>query len=564
MNIKCKGYPLQKEDRLATLRNTLAQSLLLFAPKQDSIEEHDQMIILEGRLMNKTPQIILVCLCICLLSASVMAQEKIYWDVVEKIREEGFQNSHIMEDVSYMTDVYGPRLPKSPSYLAAAKWVKTKFEEYGLSNVTLDPYEFGIGWQNEYTSVHMMSPQYMPLIAYPQSWSAPTNGKVRGAVIFMNFQEISSLSDLDPFKGKLKGAIVFTEPKRDLAPNFQPDAVILSKEQLDRMASTQIKVQKQDRKDRHNDRTGVQRRTIIDFLIEEGAVAVVVPERVYDDGVVMVTKVPGRPWEEGAPQQATELVMAAEHYNRIMRIMAKGIPVEMEVEIRVTYSEENLKDYNVIAELPGTDLADEVVMVGGHLDAHAGATGAEDNATGAAQVLEAARILKAISARPRRTIRFALWGGEETGHMGSKAYVQKHFLNLKSGKPTPEHARFSGYFNLDYGTGRIRGIYLMNSFLAKPVMDAWMQPFHDLGMTHSILIPGQDIGSDHAEFEAVGLPIFPFLQDPVENDSITFHSNMDFYDKIIPEYLMQGAVIVASFLYHAAMRDERLPRKSIN
>jgi carboxypeptidase Q len=512
--------------------------------------------------MSRIAKEMVLGLLMCILASSALAQEKIYWDVVQKICEEGSQNSHIMEDVSYMTDVYGPRLPKSSSYLAAAKWAKRKFEEYGLSNVILDPYEFGIGWQNEYTSVHMMSPQYMPLITYPQSWSAPTNGKMRGAVVPINFQNISSLNDLDLFRGKLKGTIIFSSPIRKLEPSFKPDAVLLSKDQLDRMASIPMETKKQDKKDRYESRTGVQRREIIDFLISEGVEAVVSCEQVYDDGIVMVTKVPGRPWERGAPPPATELVMAAEHYNRIMRILEKRIPVEVEVEIRVKYSKENLTDYNVLAELPGTDLADEIVMVGGHLDAHAGATGAEDNATGAAQVMEAARILKAIDAKPRRTIRFALWGGEETGHVGSKAYVQKHFVDPKTGKFTPEHAKFSGYFNLDYGTGRIRGVYLMNNFLAKPIMDAWMKPFHNLGMTHNILVPGQDIGSDHAEFEAIGLPIFPFLQDPVENDSITFHSNMDFYDKIIPECLIQGAVIVASFVYHAAMRNEKLPRKS--
>lgn len=513
--------------------------------------------------MSRIAKILSLGLSVWLVATSALSQEKIHWDMVSKIRDEGFQNSHIMEDASYMTDVYGPRLPKSPSYLAAAKWVKEKFVEYGLSNVVLDPYEFGIGWQNEYTSVHMMSPQYMPVIAYPQSWSAPTNGKVRGPVVRVNFAEIATLGDLDPFRGKLKGAIVFSAPKRHLEPSFKPDAVLLSKDQLDRMASIPVKMPKKDQEGRYDAPTGVERRKIIDFLITEGVAAVVSPEKVYDDGVVMVTKVSGQPWEKGAPPQATELVMAAEHYNRIMRILEKGILVEMEIEIRVTYAREDLTDYNVIAELPGTDLSDEVVMVGGHLDAHAGATGAEDNATGAAQVLEAARILRAINAKPRRTIRFALWGGEETGHMGSKAYVQKHFIDPSTGKFTQEHAKFSGYFNLDYGTGRIRGIYLMNYYLAKPIMDAWMIPFHDMGMTHSVLGPGQDIGSDHTEFEDVGLPVFPFLQDPVENDSITFHSNMDFYDKIIPEYLIQGAVIVASFVYHAAMRDEKLPRKPI-
>jgi len=203
-------------------------------------------------------------------------------------------------------------------------------------------------------------------------------------------------------------------------------------------------------------------------------------------------------------------------------------------------------------------------MLGAHLDAFAGATGAEDNATGAAQVLEAARILKSIGVKPRRTIQFALWGGEETGHLGSRAYVKEHFLLPGNSGYTEEHEKFSCYFNLDYGTGKIRGIFLMNNFIAHPLFDKWMEPYHNLGMKHLILEPRQDIGSDHEEFEAVGLPVFPYLQDPVENDSKTFHSNMDFYDKIIPEYLIQGAVIVAGFVYQAAMHETKIPRKPLS
>lgn len=492
---------------------------------------------------------------------SAADQEKVYWDVVAKIREEGFNSSHIMEDVSYMTDVFGPRLAKSSSYLAAAQWVKKKFKEYGLAHVELESYEFGIGWQNEYTSVHMMTPQYMPIIAYPLSWSSPTPGRVRGPVVFIDFQEITSKSDLTAFKGKLKKAIVFTAPKRKLVPNFRPDAVIYTKEQLDQMAATPILPKDIQNDDRYRKKMNLPRNEIIDFLSSEGAVAIAKPDQVYDDGTVMVTKVAGTPWKNGIKKGPSEIVMAAEHYNRILRILEKDISVEMELEIRVNLTEDDLKDYNVIAEIPGSDLAEEVVMVGAHLDAHAGATGAEDNATGAAQVLEAARILVAIGAKPRRTIRFALWGGEETGHMGSRAYVNKHFIDQKTGKFTTEQEKFAGYFNLDYGTGKIRGIYLMHNFLALPVFTEWMRPFHDLGTTHCILVPGQDIGSDHVEFEAVGLPVFPFLQDPVENDSRTFHSNMDVYDRIIPEFLIQGAVVVASFVYHAAMRDDKLPRK---
>ena len=496
------------------------------------------------------------------LTGTKAQEARVHWDVVQKIFEEGIHNSHIMEDASYMCDVYGPRLPKSPSYIASAKWAEKKFREYGLENVRLEPYEFGIGWQNDHTSVHMVSPQYMRIIAYPQSWSSATNGKIRGQVIHIDFNTITSVDELSDYEGKLKDAIVFIEPKRALGPSFEPDAVLLSKEELDKIARITISP-KPDGTDNYNRKKDNQlRQKLNDFVFAEGAAAIVAPCRVYDDGVVMVTKVAGKPWEKDAPKPPTELVMAPEHYNRIMRIIEKGIPVEMEVEIRNTLYDEDLMDYNIIAEIPGTDLADEVVMLGAHLDAHGSATGAEDNATGAAQVLEAARILKAIGIKPRRTIQFALWGGEETGLMGSGAYVREHFVDPESNTYTKEHENFSCYFNLDYGTGLIRGMYLMNNFQSQPIMETWMKPYLDMGMTHVILEPRPGIGSDHEVFRKLGLPVFPFLQDPVENDTKSFHSNMDVYEKIIPEYLIQGTLVVAGYVYHAAMHPQKIPRLS--
>jgi len=337
--------------------------------------------------------------------------------------------------------------------------------------------------------------------------------------------------------------------------------VLLSKERLEEMAQISIIPEPHGRKTRNVQTDRLPRQKIIEFLLSEGITAIATRDQVYDDGTVMVTLVSRNAWKKGAPKQPTSFVLAAEHYNRIIRLLEKEIPVEMEVELRASHTDKNLTDYNVIAELTGSDLADEVVIIGAHLDGHIAGTSAEDNATGAAQVMEAARILKAIGVKPRRTIRFALWGAEETGHVGSRAYVAKHYFNHDTKKILPEHEKFSGYFNLDYGTGKIRGIYLMGNMQAMPIMTEWMKPFHNLGMTTAILVPGEDIGSDHAQFETVGLPIFPFIQDPVENDSRSFHSNMDVFDRIIPEYLIQGAVIVAGFVYHAAMRDELLPRK---
>jgi len=511
--------------------------------------------------MNKLKTLTLIMILVTSTLVVAADEEPIHWGIIQKIMEEGFNNSHIMEDVWYMTDVFGHRLAKSSSYLAAAKWAKRKFENYGLENVQLDPYEFGIGWDLEYTSVNMISPQYMPIIAYPQAWSSPTKGKVRGPAVFINFEEITSIQDLNQYKGKLQNAIIFSAPKRVLLPSFQPDAVLLSKERLDEMAQISIIPESHDRKSRYAQTDGFPRQKIIEFMLSEGIAAIATLDQVYDDGTVMVTLVSRNAWKKGAPKQPTSFVLAAEHYNRIIRILEEGIPVEMEVELRATYTDKDLKDYNVIAEITGSDLADEVVIIGAHLDAHIAGTGAEDNATGAAQVMEAARILKAIGVKPRRTIRFALWGGEETGHAGSRAYVAKHYFDHDTKKILSEHEKFSGYFNLDYGTGKIRGIYLMGNMCAMPIMTEWMKPFQNLGMTHVVLVPGEDIGSDHVQFETVGLPVFPFLQDPVENDSVSFHSNMDVFDRIIPEYLIQGAVVVAGFVYHAAMRDELLPRK---
>ena len=517
---------------------------------------YEKVLVPNGAAINTIRHVILIQL---LATVTTYAQETVHWETVRKIREEGLGNSHIMEDVSWLTDVFGPRVSRSPSYIAAVRWSADRLDEYGLKNVHLESYEFGTGWQNELTSVHMVSPQYMPIIAYPPSWTAGTEGKVRGSAVYVNFDEIESERDLSALAGKLRGSFVLTKPKRVLTPNFQPDAVLLTKERLDEMARP-VFPSPPSEEGPETKQQGFPRSKILEFFAVEGVAAIVRPDRVYDDGTVMVTNVPGRLWERGSLQRPTELVMAAEHYNRILRILEKEIPVTLEVEVRVSMIDDDHLDYNLIADIPGSDLAEEVVMLGAHLDAHGAATGAEDNATGAAQVMEAARILAAVGVKPRRTIRFALWGGEELGHLGSRAYVRKHFVDAQTGEYSREHEQFSCYFNLDYGTGRIRGLYLMNNVDAEPIFSEWTKPLRDMHFTHLVLVPGGDIGSDHEQFEAVGLPVFPFLQDPVENDSRSFHSNMDVYDRIVPEYLIQGAIVTASLAYHAAMRDEKMPR----
>jgi carboxypeptidase Q len=496
---------------------------------------------------------------ILLVVSSGHAQESVYWDVVQKIMEEAFERSQVMENASWLTDVFGPRNAKSPSYIAAAKWAKKRLEEYGLSNARLESYEFGTGYVNEYVSVHMMKPQYMPIIAYPATWSAGTNGKVLGPVFYINFDEVTSENDLDLYRGKLRNAIVFTRPKQELSPHFESMATRFTDEQLNEMAKIPIGPRVDEgRRGSRSREDRLPRQKIIDFVFGEGAVAIVRTDGRNDFGTVAVENIgyttETRPWEKDTPSPHTELVMAAEHYNRIMRILEKGIPVEMEVELRVNFTRDDPYDYNVVAEIPGTDLSDEVVICGGHLQANPAGTGAADNVAGAVTAMEAVRILKAIGVKPRRTIRVALWGGHEMGNFGSRHYVHNHFGDAITQKYKPEHANFCGYFNMD-GSGRIRGVDNMGNEEIRSIFAEWMKPLHNLGMSH--IIPRVSNGEARAFIE-LGLPGFDFLQDRL--DRRTYHSNMDVYDHLLPEDLIQSSVVMATFVYHAAMRDEKLPR----
>jgi len=504
---------------------------------------------------------------VMLLGSVVHAQEPVHWNVVRQIMDEGLNNSHIVDDVSTMTDVFGPRLAKSNAYYEAVKWAEKRFKEYGLENVHLDRYEFGVGWELEYTSVHMMAPQYMPIIAYPQSWSSPTQGKICGSVVTINFQEIASEADLEQYKGRLKNAIVFTAPKQKMYLRWNPEVLLLSDDMLDQMAEVPAsedhaevirnvpKAPELNRQVRPVYK--YPKRKIIDFLLHEGIAAIAATDGLFDDGTVQVNTVARKPWAEDAPKQPTSFILAAEHYNRIMRLIERGIPVELEVELRASYTKKNLMGHNLIAEIPGTDLADEVVIAAAHYDGCIAGTGAGDNATGAGHVMEAARILKAIGVKPRRTIRFALWDGHEAGNSGARVYCNTHYYNSKTGEKLQDYNKLAGYYNLDYGTGRIRGVFLMNNFRVKPIFTEWMKPLHDLHMKHCFLVASYDAGTEG--YHNAGLPAFKFCQDPVE-DPVSYHSNMDVFDRIVPEYLKQGAIVVASFLYHTAMRDEQLPR----
>ncbi len=509
---------------------------------------------------------------LCMFVSSVFAQEKVYWDVVQKIMKEAFENPQVMENASWLSDVFGPRDANTPSYRAAAEWVKKKLVEYGLTNVRLEPYEFGVGCANEYISVHMVSPQYMPIIAYPAPWSSGTDGKIRARVIYINFNDIGSETDLKQYRGKLRDAILFVSPKQKITPHFEPMATKFTDEELDEMAmipvapkvsEMEIELRRQGRRGRRTSGDRLSRQRIIDFVFAEGAVAIAHPDGRHDFGTVSTSSyIRGiRPWDENAPPNPTELVLAAEHYNRIMRILEKGIPVEIEAEVRMTFYRDELTDYNVIAEIPGTDMADELVLCGGHLHTVPVGTGATDNAAGVVTAMEAVRILQAVGLKPRRTIRVGFWSAHEIGLLGNRAHVRKHFADRNTKEYKKDYHNLVAYFNVDHGSGKIRAVSTLGNEVIRSIFSEWMKPLHSLGMKH--LIPaGVSIGGNpgnHEAYAEVGLPGYYFYQDRMDMDT-NAHTNMDMYDRLVPENLMTNAVILATFVYHAAMRNEKLPR----
>ena len=484
------------------------------------------------------------------------AGEPVDLQAIYRIKEEGLQRSKVMEITSYLTDVHGPRLTGSPNIRAAGEWAIKQMQSWGLANAKLEPWgPFGRGWTNDRFVAHLVAPSASPLIGYPKAWTPSTNGPVKADAVMA---ELNTDRDLESFRGKLKGKYVLTMAPRNVTAHFDPEARRYSDAELAERARQAIAPSS----GRGGGRGGgpnaaqgfVQRRTA--FLVSEGVVATLEPGR-GDGGTVFVQS--GGSRNASDPSTVPQIVLAAEHYNRLARILEKNIPVTLELDVRNTFYDADLNAFNVVAEIPGTDRPDELVMIGAHFDSWHGGTGATDNAAGSAVMMEAMRILKTTGLRLRRTVRIALWTGEEQGLLGSRAYVDQQFATRATLDTKPAHAKFAGYFNVDNGTGAIRGVYLQGNEAIAPIFKAWMAPFENLRMnTLSIRNTG---GTDHLSFDAVGLPGFQFIQDPVEYDSRTHHSSMDVYDRIQAADMMQNAVIVASFVYHAANRDQLLPRK---
>ncbi len=484
-------------------------------------------------------------------------REPVDLDAVYKIKEEGFQRSQVMNILSYLTDVYGPRLTGSPGIRKAAEWAAGKLTEWGLVNVKLEPWgPFGRGWSNQRTVIHAVEPQAFPIIGYPKAWTPGTNGPVRAPAVLA---VVGTEADFAKFKGQLRGKFVLTMPAREVPARFEPLGRRFTDQELEELA-TEVRHRGRGGRGRIGGPGGgpgfAQKR--LQFFMDEGALALLDAGN-GDGGTVFVQS--GGSRDPKAPPTLPQVSLAVEHYNRLVRMLERKVPVTLELDIQNTFHDETLDAFNIVGEIPGTDKADELVMLGAHFDSWHTGTGATDNAAGSAVMMEAVRILKATGLKLRRTVRIALWTGEEQGLLGSRAYVRDHFADPQTMALKPEHGKFSAYFNVDNGTGAIRGVYLQGNEMVAPIFAAWMEPFRNLGMT--TLTIRNTSGTDHLAFDAVGLPGFQFIQDPVEYNTRTHHSNMDVYDRVQAPDMIQNAVIVASFVYHAANREQRLPRKPL-
>jgi hypothetical protein len=560
-------------------------------------------------------------------------------DPIARIRDEGLNHSQVMDTLRHLTEIIGPRLTGSPNLKRANDWTREQLSQWGLTNAHLEAWgPFGRGWSLKRFSAQIVEPQTIPLIGCPNAWSPGLDKPLLADVIYFN---VRTNSDLEKFRGKLKGAIVLASPIRELKPAFDPLAFRLMETNLLRLANAgerssagnpgvtspdpssesfrRVSASRaedaigSDNSSGGADGTrGPRRRRpqgrYLPFLAKEGAALIVNSSSLGDGGTFFVAaaSVPGsetndfgrfsftnapRPWWTNAPAIPPQITIAAEDYNRAARMLEEGEKLKMLVDLDVQFHNEDPMAYNTIAEIPGSDLKNELVMLGAHLDSWHSGTGATDNGAGVAATMEAVRILTALKLQPRRTIRIGLWTGEEQGLMGSKAYVTRHFgyytnsaddgvvrapkdetgtrTRAQSGTNSAalrklvrhkEYEKLSAYFNLDNGAGKIRGIYMQGNEAVRPMFRRWLAPFADLGA--DTLTLSNTSGTDHLSFDAVRLPGFEFIQDPLEYRSRTHHSNQDVYDRIIPDDLKQAATIIAAVVYNAATVDEKLPRKS--
>jgi carboxypeptidase Q len=501
-----------------------------------------------------------------LVPAIVFAQnENIDQNVMSQIRKEGLENSKVMDIAFHLTDASGPRLTGSPGFMRAANYAKDQLARWGLTNAMLDPWgDFGKSWELEKSYVAMTAPWYKSLEAYPKVWTGGTNGLRNAEALLIAAKDSAGL---DAYRGKLAGKILILDRNDSYKLSFKPDATRYSDEELDSMANPKTQpadtaaMRKREQLISQNHTQQSLFNTLKSIAASEGAIAVFTTNPRNHDGTIFVQQ--AGPYKVTDPANFLDIALQWEDYMTIVRLLKNNIPVKMDVDVQTKFFNTDTQGYNVIAEIKGTakNLKDELVMLGGHLDSWHGGTGATDNGAGCIVMMEVVRILKAIGVKPKRTIRIALWSGEEQGLLGSKGYVKKTFADPADMKLLPAHEKFSSYFNVDNGTGKIRGVYLQGNEAVRSIFQQWLAPFNDLGAkTLTISNTG---GTDHLSFDAVGLPGFQFIQDPLEYDTRTHHSNMDVYDHLQEDDLKQAATIVAAFVYNAAMRDAKIPRKEL-
>ena len=518
-------------------------------------------------------------------------------ETIDKIKEEGSKNSQVMQTLSYLTDVIGPRLTGSPQLKRANEWTRDQMMKWGMQNGKLEAWgPFGRGWTLKNFDAEIVAPYSIPLIAYPKAWSPSTKGAVTGEVVYF---DAKTDADLEKYKGKLQGKIVLMGETREVKADFTgmgsrrtddelaklaaaPDPSTLPRNNNAGMTPERMKM--------FMDRFigGAKR---MNFVMQEGA-AVVIDNSfngsggtIFVAGASVAQTVPADLTDFAAlrrsllqPQQKEaeakmlpQMTMASEHYNRLVRMINQGEKLKMTVNIQAEYNDNDPMSYNTIAEIPGSDpkLKDEVVMLGGHIDSWHAGTGATDNAAGVAVAMEAARIIQALGLKPRRTIRVGLWSGEEQGLFGSAAYVKQHFGEMKPGAANQsgelvkgaDYEKLSAYYNLDNGTGKIRGVYMQGNSAAAPIFKTWLEPFKVMGATTITL--ANTGGTDHLSYDRIGLPGFQFIQDEIEYDARTHHSNQDVFDRIQADDMKQAATIMAAFVYQTAMMDEKIPRKEM-
>ena len=530
---------------------------------------------------------------------SSAAEETVNLDIVHRIKNEAFVHSLVMDHLFQLTDVNGPRLTGSPGFQAAATWVIRRAGELGLHDPHLEPWgPFGRAWSFSHFELSLKKPVYAPLHATPMAWCEGTKGPVTGEVIAaplyheddvepsrMSFDEIRAR--IDEYKrnwhGKLRDKIVLLGRLRDFEPATEAPTHRMDDKDLSTTADAPtptaapkyewpITRLPHEEKARSAFFAHLPSEMMFDwyerfhklfdplnaFFKEEGLRAVLRVDKRGAGGIVFAewAAAPG----PDSPLAPPTIMLVAEHYNRLWRLVEKSVPVELNLDLTVAVNDHAVVG-NVVAELPGDKKAEEFVMLGAHLDSWHAGTGATDNGAGCAVVLESMRILKALNLKLDRTVRMALWSGEEQGLYGSRAYVKQHFGDPVTMKLTPEHAKLSVYFNLDNGSGKVRGVYLQGNDMARPIFESWLAPFKDLGVsTISIRNTG---GTDHLSFDAVGLPGFQFIQDPLDYGSRTHHSELDVYDHAEPGDLMQAAAVMASLVYDAANRVEAFPRKPL-